>query len=81
MSCPEWSKDGHFIYFIHGPGDPGVYRMRVKGGELEKVVDLKNWPQVGPGSVGWMGLDPTEAPLLLRDISSNDIYALTLEQK
>jgi eukaryotic-like serine/threonine-protein kinase len=79
MAFPEWSKDSHFIYFIHTPDDPGVYRMRVKGGELEKVVNLKNWPQVGPG--GWMGLDPTEAPLLIRDISSNNIYALTLEQK
>jgi WD40 repeat protein len=79
MGFPEWSKDSHFIYFMHGPDDPGVYRMRVKGGELEKVVDLKNWPVEGPWD--WMGLDPTEAPLLLRDISSNDIYALTLEQK
>jgi hypothetical protein len=30
--------------------------------------------------MGWMGLDPTDAPLLLRDISSNDIYALSLDQ-
>jgi len=28
-----------------------------------------------------MGLDPTDAPLLLRDIGSEDIYALTLEEK
>jgi hypothetical protein len=28
-----------------------------------------------------MGLDPTDAPLMLRDISSDDIYALTLDQK
>jgi hypothetical protein len=34
---------------------------------------------VGPW--GWMGLDTTDAPLLLRDISTNDIYALTLEEK
>jgi Tol biopolymer transport system component/DNA-binding winged helix-turn-helix (wHTH) protein len=78
MSYPEWSKDSRSIYFLHGPSDPGVYRMRIKGGELEKIVDLKNWPVLG---WGWMGLDPTGAPLLVRDISSNDIYALTLEQK
>jgi len=28
-----------------------------------------------------MGLDPTDAPLLLRDIGSDDLYALTLEEK
>ena len=78
LGFPEWSKDSRFIYFMHGPDDPAVYRMRVKGGELEKVVDLKNWPVEGPWD--WMGLDPTEAPLLLRDISSNDIYALKLDQ-
>jgi Tol biopolymer transport system component/DNA-binding winged helix-turn-helix (wHTH) protein len=77
MSFPEWSKDSRFIYFLHGPSDPGVYRMRIKGGEFEKIVDLKNWPVLG---WGWMGLDPTDAPLLVRDISSNDIYALTLDQ-
>jgi len=26
-----------------------------------------------------MNLDPTDAPLLLRDVGSADIYALTLE--
>lgn len=79
MSFPEWSKNSHFIYFMHGPDDRGVYRMAAKGGELEKVVDLKNWPVEGPW--GWMGLDPADAPLLLRDLSINDIYALTLEEK
>jgi DNA-binding winged helix-turn-helix (wHTH) protein/Tol biopolymer transport system component len=79
MSFPEWSRDSQFIYFLGEEEPKGVYRIHVKGGELEKVVDLKNWPQVGPG--GWMGLDPTDAPLLIRDISTNNIYALTLEQK
>ena len=79
MAFPEWSRDSQFIYFIHLPHDPGVYRMRVKGRELENVVDLKDWPLLE--GWGWMGLDPTDAPLLLRDISSNDIYALTLDQK
>ena len=34
---------------------------------------------------GWRvhgaGIPDTDAPLLLRDIGSNDIYALTLDQK
>jgi hypothetical protein len=28
-----------------------------------------------------MGLDPTDAPLVLRDIGNDDIYALTLDQR
>jgi Tol biopolymer transport system component/DNA-binding winged helix-turn-helix (wHTH) protein len=80
MNFPEWSKDSRFIYFMGGSDDPSLYRMRVKSGELEKIADLKNWPKVSFGTLGWIGLDPTDAPLLLRDISSNDIYALTLDQ-
>jgi len=29
----------------------------------------------------WLGLDPTDAPLLLRDGGTQNIYALTLERK
>ena len=81
MVFPEWSRDSQFIYFLQDWGDDrGVYRIRVKGGDAEKVVDLKNWHMTGRFSQ-WTGLDPTDAPLSLRDIGSNDIYALTLEQK
>ena len=29
----------------------------------------------------WMGLDPTDAPLFLRNIGTRDIYALNLNVK
>ena len=78
--CPEWSGDSEFIYFRRVSGDVGVFRIRIRGGAAEKIVDLKDWHDVG-----WfgrhMGLDPTDAPLLLRDIGSEDIYGLTLNQK
>jgi hypothetical protein len=61
-------------------GDPGLFRIRVAGGAEEKIADLKDWQDDGWWGE-WMGLDPTDAPLLLRDIGSDDIYALTLEQK
>ena len=44
MVFPEWSRDSQFIYFHRPWGDDrGIYRIRAKGGEVEKVVDLKNW--------------------------------------
>ena len=80
VDSPEWSRDSQFIYFLRrrGQRDPGVFRISIRGGEPEKIADLKDF-QIG--GWGWMGLDPTDAPLMLRDISSDDIYALTLEQK
>jgi eukaryotic-like serine/threonine-protein kinase len=81
MAFQEWSRDSQFMYFRQDWGDDrGIYRIRVQGGEEQKVVDLKNWHTAG--RIGqWAGLDPTDAPLLLRDIGSIDIYALTLDQK
>ncbi len=80
VDSPEWSRDGKFIYFRRPRGDIGVFRIPVKGGAAEKVVDLKSWHDAGWDGK-YMGLDPTDAPLLLRDISSADVYALTLDQK
>jgi hypothetical protein len=60
--------------------NPGVFRIPVIGGDAERITDLKEVPYTGYYSV-WFGLDPTDAPLLLRNIGTSDIYALTLEQK
>jgi hypothetical protein len=79
---PEWSSDSQFIYFLQIAGnDRGVIRVRVRDGTAERVVDLKNVHLTGALFGFWFGLDPTDAPLLLRDISGDDIYALTLETK
>ncbi len=58
----------------------GIYRIRPSGGSAELVLDLKGIRQTGLFSF-WIGLDPDDAPMLLRDIGSDDIYALTLEEK
>ena len=42
-------------------------------------MDLKGWHDAGWFG-RYIGLDPTDAPLLLRDIGTEDIYALTLEK-
>jgi Tol biopolymer transport system component/DNA-binding winged helix-turn-helix (wHTH) protein len=80
VDSPEWSRDGRYIYFRHVVGDIGVFRISVRGGAVEKIADLKDWHDAGWWG-RWMGLDPIDAPLLLRDIGSDDIYALTLDQK
>jgi dipeptidyl aminopeptidase/acylaminoacyl peptidase len=80
VESPEWSRDGHYIYFRRVMGDLGIFRISIHGGAAEKIVDLKDWHDAGWYG-RYMGLDPTDAPLLLRDIGSDDIYALTLEEK
>ena len=75
-----FSRDGRFIHFTRSGDNPGVYRIRTSGGKAERLVDLKGFHQTG--AVGsWMGLDPEDEPMMLRDASTFDIYALTLETK
>ena len=77
---PTWSRDSRFIYFLDFGNDPGVYRIRLSGGRSERIVSLKGF--ANRGVLGfWMGLDPEDAPLLLRDTGIDDIYALALETK
>ena len=74
-----WSSDSRFIYFLRWARDPAILRIPVTGGEA-KIVAPVGFPYTGTLSL-WFGLDPTDAPLMLRDASTTDVYALTLEGK
>jgi len=80
IGYPCWSKDSQWIYFLRWEGDQAMYRIRIAGGGVERVADLRALGMTGWGGT-WMGLDPTDSPLMLRDIGSNDIYALMLDAK
>jgi Tol biopolymer transport system component len=77
---PSFSHDGRFIYFLRQGRDQGIFRIQVAGGKEERVLDMTDWHLTGNGGLS-MSLDPTDAPLVLRDTGSDDIYALTLEDK
>jgi Tol biopolymer transport system component len=73
---PIWSRDGKFIY-VDNPDspDPAIYRISVPDGRLEHVVSLKGVLRVR-GTVGvWIGLTPTNDPLILRAGQWNQIFA------
>ena len=78
VSFPNWSRDGQYIYFLSWPEDPAVVRMRLSDGALERVADLKDFHPTGYWD-DWMGLDPSDAPLSLRDTGLQDVYALSSE--
>jgi len=76
----SWSKDSRSVYVLRFAGDPAILQIPVTGGDAKVVVDLKGFPYTGTNGL-WLALDPTDAPLMLRDASTTDVYALTLEQK
>ncbi len=76
-----WTRDSRFVYFLRSDGTTNdVYRMAIPGGETERVVSLKDFRMTGSLDHTWFGLDGDDAPLLLRDAASFEIYALTVEQ-
>ncbi len=75
-----WSSDSRYLYSLHHAHDFVILRIPVTGGEAKMVADLKGFPLAGTLGL-WLGLDPTDAPLILRDVSTTDVYALTLEEK
>jgi Tol biopolymer transport system component len=73
-----WSPDSASVYFdTIFNGDSGYFRLRINDSKLEKLIDLRKLrqfrSQFGPGA--WTGLGPGEVPLLVRDNSTQEIYA------
>ena len=77
-----WSHDGKYLYFRNDAPDKPyrIVRLRMSDRKIEDVAELS---KVGRGTVGtwgqWFGLAPDESPLLARDISTQEIYALEME--
>ena len=57
-----------------------MLRVRPSGGKADRVFDLKGFGFAST-SGAWMDLDPEDQPMLLRNVGTDDIYALTLEEK
>jgi Tol biopolymer transport system component len=80
VAFPEWSRDGKSIYYVKWTDSPALLRIRVADGKQEMLADLKGARYTGVYS-SWMGLDPADAPMMLRDAGTDDIYCLTLQSQ
>jgi Tol biopolymer transport system component len=78
VAFPAWSADGRYVYFLRAPDNPAVLRLQISDRKVERVADLKNLPLTGFYTF-WLGLTPDDAPMLLHDAGSQDVYALDWE--
>ena len=77
----SWSHDSHFIYFnLVSPTENGIYRVGVNGKSPELVLPLDSL-RLKETHGAWFTLTPEDQPLLLRDTSAEEIYALTLNYR
>lgn len=75
-----WSLDSQYVYFdTQSNADPAIYRVRLSDHKLEPVASLKNLRRVILPFWAWMGLTPDGSPLLMRDIGTQEVYALDLQ--
>lgn len=72
-----WSADEKYFYFDeYANNDPAIFRIRMSDHTIERVASLTNIRR-SPGIMGWwMGLMPDNSPMVLRDTSIQELYAL-----
>jgi eukaryotic-like serine/threonine-protein kinase len=73
----SYSHDGGYVYFIVYNPDPAFGRIAVRGDHhIERLVDLKGTHFLNGIFGTWSGLAPDDSPLMLRDTSTDEIFAL-----
>ena len=78
---PNWSSDGHYLYYdIAFSDDPTFQRIQVGQTRSELLVDLKALTRFKSRAAGpWSNVAPDGSALFVRDLSTDEIYALDLE--
>ena len=77
IGYPSWSHDGHYLYFDTTlTDDPAFFRVRISDRKLERLASLKGLRRFWGQFASWTGLGPDDSLLLVRDTSSQEIYAL-----
>jgi len=81
VNSPAWSRDGNYIYFDNNPAqkEPALLRVRLSDHKVETVLSLKNIRRAASPPSVWSGIDTDGSPLIVRDIGSQEIYALEVE--
>jgi dipeptidyl aminopeptidase/acylaminoacyl peptidase len=76
----SWSQDSKYLYFDTLFTDKPVFgRVRIGQPQFEAVVDLKGVSRFFGPFAEWNGVAPDGSPLLVRDISTQEIYALDVQ--
>jgi eukaryotic-like serine/threonine-protein kinase len=75
-----WSQDSKWVGFdTSSAGDSGFFRMSIPDGKITRVLNLDKIRRFFPLFGEWSGLAPDGSPLLVRDISNQEVYALDVK--
>ena len=81
LSRRHWSRDEEYVYFYNLSGEgPSIQLVRIRDRKVERVV-LGEVGRIGVGNLGgvWFGLSQDDFPIMLRDVGTQEIYALDVD--
>jgi hypothetical protein len=74
----NWTRDGQSLIGLNS-SEPCIERFSLATRRSEVIADLRGLTLATQEGVRWMGLDATDAPLVTRDATTVDLYALDWE--
>lgn len=78
----NWSRDDRYIYALDDSQEnqgESIVRVSIANRKLESLVNLKDIPRRTDLWAQWTGLATDDSPLVMRDRSTEEIYALDLQ--
>lgn len=80
VGYPAWSADSRYIYFDNLLTDnPSCERLQLGQNHAEELFSIKGLPLYQGVWGAWSGLAPDNSRLLLKDTSTQDIFALDVD--
>ena len=76
---PTFSRDGSAVLGL-SLDERAIYRFTLAGRRREKLADLGILEPTAPWMAAWMGLDPDDKPLVLRNTGVSDLYVLDWDE-
>jgi DNA-binding winged helix-turn-helix (wHTH) protein/Tol biopolymer transport system component len=77
VNNPNWSRDTKSLFYDTEGGPHALRRFRI---EDNKVVEITAIAFLRPVN-GWSGLAPDDSPIVLKNLTSPAVYALTVESR
>jgi Tol biopolymer transport system component/DNA-binding winged helix-turn-helix (wHTH) protein len=76
----KWSNDSKEVFFdTIETANPALYSIRISDSHLQTIVPTGELRRYYSQFGSWSGVAPDGSPLLVRDISSQEVYSLDLQ--
>jgi eukaryotic-like serine/threonine-protein kinase len=77
----NWGRDSRHVFYDTFGNDASIVSVDIAARRTVRVAELSDVPRVWGPRGPWFGLDAHDAPLILRDEGSQEIYALEWEKQ